>query len=60
MTDTDHRPFDDDRRSDIQQAVENRADAVAATTGRAGPPPDGVGGEGGAGGVVRNQEALDQ
>ena len=59
MTDPDRRHTDDtdtneDTRSDIQQAVEARADAVAR--GEGGDEPDGVGGEGGAGGVVRNQD----
>jgi len=59
MTDPDRRHSDDtdqttDDRSDIQQAVEARADAVAR--GEGGDSPEGNGGEGGAGGVVRNQD----
>ncbi len=57
MTDPDRRQSDDtpDDRSDIQQAVEARADAVAR--GEGGDAPDGNGGEGG---VVKNQEGDDQ
>ncbi len=59
MTDPDrrHTGNDDtaeDTRSDLQQAVEARADAVAR--GEGGDAPDGAGGEGGAGGVVKNQD----
>ena len=52
---TDAKPDD---RSDIQQAVEARADAL--DRGEGGPAFDGIGGEGGAGGVVKNQEGNDQ
>lgn len=47
-----------DERSDIQQAVEARADAVAR--GEGGKTFDGLGGESGASGVVKNQEGDDQ
>ena len=49
---------DNDARSDIEQAVEARSDALAR--GEGGQTPDGIGGETGAGGVVKNQEGLDQ
>ena len=49
---------DNDTRSDIEQAVEARSDALAR--GEGGETPDGIGGETGAGGVVKNQEGLDQ
>ena len=63
MTDTTRSsgaPQDDadDQRSDIQQAVEARADAVAR--GEGGKTFDGLGGESGAAGVVKNQEGNDQ
>ena len=58
MTDPDRRLSEDadatDERSDIEQAVDARADALER--GEGGEPFDGVGGEGGAGGVVKNQE----
>jgi hypothetical protein len=59
MTDPDRRQTNDtdmpeDERSDLQQAVEARADAVAR--GEGGQEPDGADGEGGAGGVVKNQD----
>ena len=59
MTDPDRRHTDtieatEDARSDIQQAVEARADALAR--GEGGKEPTGNGGEGGAGGVVKNQD----
>jgi hypothetical protein len=47
-----------DERSDIQQAVEARSDAVAR--GEGGKTFDGLGGESGASGVVKNQEGNDQ
>jgi len=47
-----------DERSDIQQTVEARADAVAR--GEGGEAFDGLAGESGAGGVVKNQEGNDQ
>ena len=61
MTDRDTPPTDDsDPRSDIQQAVEARKDAVERGEGGAEPEvfasagmADGVGGTGG---VVKNQE----
>jgi hypothetical protein len=51
---------DEDGRSDLEQMVEARKDAVER--GEGGPPDEleGVGGEGGAGGVVKNQEGNDQ
>lgn len=52
MTDTDRNRDDD--RSDIQQAVEARGDALAR--GEGGPSPEDQGGEGGADGVVKNQD----
>ncbi len=59
MTDPDRRHTDtteatEDARSDIQQAVEARTDALAR--GEGGKEPAGNGGEGGAGGVVKNQD----
>ena len=56
MTDPDRRHSDnaEDERSDIEQAVEARADAIAP--GEGGNSPEGIGGEGGAGGVVKNQD----
>lgn len=60
MTDPDRRQSDDeDDRSDMQQAVDARSDALARGEG-GDAPPAGVGGEGGASGVVRNQEGDDQ
>ena len=57
MTDPDRRLTEDpdttDERSDIEQAVAARSDALER--GEGGKPFDGVGGEGGADGVVRNQ-----
>lgn len=59
MTDPDRRlSDDDDGRSDIEQAVEARSDALKR--GEGGPGFDGLGGESGAGGVVKNQEGNDQ
>ncbi len=55
---TDGKPPEDgkDERSDIQQAVEARSDAVARGEGGDGESFDGVAGEGGADGVVKNQD----
>jgi hypothetical protein len=50
---------DEDERSDLEQAVEARAEAVARGEGGS-QPPEGVGGESGASGVVKNQEGMDQ
>lgn len=52
MTDTDRNRDDD--RSDIQQAVEARSDAL--DRGEGGSTPEDQGGEGGADGVVKNQD----
>jgi len=43
-----------DDRSDIEQAVEARSDALKR--GEGGPEPDAQMGEGGADGVVKNQD----
>lgn len=51
-------PGRDDPRPDIEQDVEARADAVAR--GEGGPEPLGIGGEDGAGGVVRDQTTTPQ
>ena len=51
-------PTTDDDRSDIEQAVEARADAVAR--GEGGQEPDGLGGESGADGMVKNQDSAEQ
>ena len=51
-------PTTDDERSDIEQEVEARSDAVAR--GEGGPEPDGLGGESGADGVVKNQDYNQQ
>jgi len=45
---------DADDRSDIEQAVEARSDALKR--GEGGPEPDAQMGEGGADGVVKNQD----
>ncbi len=64
MSDTDLSPPETfppssaDDRSDIEEAVEARSDAVAR--GEGGPEPDGVGGESGADGVVKNQDSAEQ
>lgn len=50
---------DGDERSDLEQVVQARADAVARGEGGT-QRPDGIGGESGASGVVKNQEGLDQ
>ena len=51
-------PGADDERPDIVQEVEARSDAVAR--GEGGPEPTGMGGEGGADGVVKNQDYNQQ
>lgn len=50
----------DDSPSDLQQMVEARKDAVERGEGGTPDVFQGVGGEGGAGGVVKNQEGNDQ
>ncbi|SOB87213.1 hypothetical protein SAMN06297144_2337 [Sphingomonas guangdongensis] len=64
MTDHDRRPSPEadaaDERSDIQQAVEARADALARGEGGNGASPDAPMGESGADGFVKNQEDLQQ
>ena len=52
-------PGADDPRSDIEQEVEARSDAVARGEG-GGEVPTGMGGEGGADGVVKNQDLTAQ
>lgn len=52
MTDTDRTDTDD--RSDIEQAVDARRDALAR--GEGGSEADAQMGEGGADGVVKNQD----
>lgn len=56
MTDADSRPDTPrtDDRSDIEQAVDARRDALER--GEGGPEPDAQMGEGGADGVVKNQD----
>ncbi len=55
MTDTTRTPdSDSDPRSDIEQAVDARRDALER--GEGGPEPDAQMGEGGADGVVKNQD----
>jgi hypothetical protein len=57
------QPGQDDERSDIQQAVEARADAVARGEGGRPSPLDSTVSEdaaGGAGGRVKNQEENQQ
>ena len=60
MTDPDrrHTPEADDR-SDIEQAVDARSDAVKRGEGGK-DSPDAMSGEGGADGVVKNQEDAGQ
>ena len=60
MPDEPNDQTGEDERSDLEQAVEARKDAVER--GEGGQPDEllGVGGEGGAGGVVKNQEGNDQ
>ncbi len=57
MTDT-NRPERNDERSDLEQAVDARSDALKR--GEGGTIPEGQGGEGGADGVVKNQDGLAQ
>jgi hypothetical protein len=55
MTDPDRRQgANDDSRSDIEQAVDARRDALER--GEGGNEPDAMAGEGGADGVVKNQD----
>lgn len=55
MTDPDRRQSGNtDQRSDIEQAVDARSDALAR--GEGGPTSDNPAGEGGADGVVKNQD----
>jgi len=55
MTDPDRRQSSDtDQRSDIEQAVDARRDALER--GEGGPAADTSAGEGGAEGVVKNQD----
>ena len=56
MTDQIRGPVLDaaDERSDIEQAVDARRDAL--DRGEGGPSPEDQGGEGGADGVVKNQD----
>jgi len=55
MTDPDRRQgTDTDDRSDIEQAVDARSDAL--DRGEGGPTADNMAGEGGADGVVKNQD----
>ncbi len=66
MTDPDRRHTpkadaeDRDGRSDIEQAVEARADAVKRGDGGDPDSPDAMSGEGGTDGVVKNQEDAGQ
>ena len=61
MTDPDRRHTpNNDPRSDIEQAVEARADAVKRGDGGDTDFPDAMAGEGGADGVVKNQEDAGQ
>lgn len=52
-------PSTDDDRSDIEQAVEARSDAVVRSEG-GGASSGGLGGESGADGVVKNQDSAEQ
>ncbi|MHA6722598.1 hypothetical protein [Sphingomonas sp. RS2018] len=55
MTDPDRRQGENiDNRSDIEQAVDARRDAL--DRGEGGTQPDPEAGEGGADGVVKNQD----
>lgn len=61
MTDPDRRHSEDtDDRSDIEQAVAARSDAIDRGEGGDATSPDADSGEGGADGVVKNQEDAGQ
>lgn len=69
MTDPNRHPdsppeADHDRRSDIERAVEGDDNTIESLDesieGVAPLPPEGAGGENGAGGVVKNQDDMAQ